>query len=117
MSTGLVEENTFTSAANTSTSDVPPGFGPETMKAIFEMNQKLKCDNEILLRQITDMRTLIEQGRESREADKASLELLKAQLAQQQNTQGPYPPNREYGPWTTDASSVRVPPYPPYQHQ
>ena len=25
-------------------------------------------------------------------------------------------PNREYGPWTTDASSVHVPPYQPYQH-
>ena len=91
------------------------------MKAIYERNKKLEGDNAILLRQMTDMRLLMEQDREAREVDrasreqeKASLDLLRAQLAQQ-SAQGPYPPSREFGPWTTDASSVHVPPYPPYQ--
>ena len=59
MSIGRANENTSTYAANTGTADMPPGFDLETMKAIYEMNQKLKGDNEILLLQITDMRTLI----------------------------------------------------------
>ena len=51
-----------------------------------------------------------ERDRVSREQEKASLDLIQTQLAQQ-NAQGFY---KEFGPWTTDASSIHVPPYPPY---
>ena len=126
MSTGQANENTSTSAADTSTTDVPPsGFDLEAMKAMYEMTLKLQAENELLARQVTDMRTLIQKGQEATNAEKAYREadrvaneaatnLLKAQLAQAQSNQGSYSSNRGYGPWTTDATSMHVP---PYQHQ
>ena len=56
-------ENT-TSAANTSTTDA---------QALNARNQTLEGENALLTRQLADLRTLIEQDRESREADKASI--------------------------------------------
>ena len=41
-STGPVNETASTSAAYTSTTEVPPGFGPEAMQAIHARNQKLE---------------------------------------------------------------------------
>ena len=57
----------------------------------------------------------------SREADRvaneAAMNLLKAQLAQAQSSQGSYSSNRGYGPWTIDATSMHVPPYSSQQRQ
>ena len=92
-------ENT-TSAADTSTSDVPPpGFDLEAMKAMYEMTLKLQAEKELLDRQIIDQRTLIQQSQDTLNAEKAQREadrvanevamnLLKAQLAQAQSSQG-----------------------------
>ena len=75
-------ENTSTST-NPVDSQMPPGFGPEALQALSARNQKLESENALLLWQMVDIRLLMEQDRESRERDKASLDLLRTQMAQQ----------------------------------
>ena len=54
----------------------------------------------------------MEQDKEFKERDKASLDLIRAQMAQQNLETA----SRNLGPWTADASSMQVPPFlSPYQ--
>ena len=84
MSYDHVNPKTSAVSDSTNASDIPTlGLSPHAaLRAIHERNRKVETDNAFLQQQLETIRTLMENDRESRERDKASLDLLRAQIAQ-----------------------------------
>ena len=59
--------NPASNASDSTTVHAPPGFGPEALKELFARNQKVESENALLRKQLSDIRQLIEQERESRD--------------------------------------------------